>query len=134
MKFCGLLVLLFLAILACSGGKSLTIEEKPEQSEEDSVSYELIVLDPGFENWFITRAQPSNMRNQSYYESWNERYVDAWNVQRVGFRYSQLIHGNIDYDRNTDYGLEINHKLFYYFMYVENVLKIQLVPNGPRVF
>jgi len=32
----------------------------------------------------------------------------------------------------VDYGIEINHELFYYFQYVEQVLKIQIMPGGPR--
>ena len=119
---------------ACTGPKALNIREADQSAGEDSVSYELVVLDPGFECWFLTRSKAANYHTQSYYEGWNQRYVHAWNYQRMGYRYSELIHGNIDYDPNTDYGLEINHKLFYYFMYVENELHIPLISDGPRTY
>lgn len=118
---------------ACQSTKTLTIHAE-EEAVDDSTSYELIVLDPGFEGWFLTRAQPANFYSQDYYENWNRRYTDAWNYEKIGFRYSRVIHGNIDYDPTVDYGLEINHKLFYYFIYVENELGIRLLPDGPRAF
>lgn len=118
--------------LGCSTQQAVTIQEKTAEAEEDSVSYELVVFDTGFETWFITRAKPANFHEQHYYEFWNKRYVQAWNYHEMGYRHARLIDGNINYDFNTDYGLEINHKLFYYFMYVENVLRIPLIPDGPR--
>ncbi len=134
MKLIGFFAVVLFLVFACAGNKSLSIQENDGEAKEDSVSYELIVLDPGFETWYATRANQANMRSLNYYENWNEQYVNAWNTQRMGYRYSQLIHGNIEYDPREDYGPEINHKLFYYFMYVENVLKIQLMPNGPSSY
>ncbi|WP_163716345.1 DUF6146 family protein [Mangrovibacterium lignilyticum] len=134
MKYFSILAIVILTIIACTSKKELTIQENEEINNEDSVSYELIVLDPGFESWFLSRSKPANFHSQAYYESWNQRYVNAWNYQRMGYRYSQLIYGNIDYDFNTNYGLELNHKLFYYFIYVENVLDIKLIPDGPKTY
>jgi len=124
----------FVAILAsCQNQKALTIAED-EKAADDSTSYELVVLDPGFDTWFFTRAQPANFYSQEYYENWNRRYVSAWNYEKIGYKYSRVIHGNIDYDPSVDYGLDLNYKLFYYFLYVENELGIKLLPDGPRVF
>lgn len=130
-----ILFIAFILVLAvaCTGKKELTIEEKQNELE-DSISYELIVLDPGFDSWYAIHGVPAKYRSQSYYEGWNQRYVNAWNYQRMGYRYAQLIEGNIDYQPNTDYGFELNHKLFYYFMYVENELEIQLIPDGPKTY
>ena len=38
----------------------------------------------------------------------------------------------IGYNPEVDYGFELNHKLFYYFQYVENVLKIRIMEGGPK--
>ena len=119
--------------IACTSRKELTIEEKQNELD-DSLSYELIVLDPGFDSWYAIHGVPSKYRSQSYYEGWNQRYVNAWNYQHMGNRYAQLIEGNIDYQSNIDYGFELNHKLFYYFMYVEHELEIQLIPDGPNIY
>jgi len=128
-----LLILLLAVFAACSTPKNIQLKEVAEKDNEDSVSYELIVLDPGFESWFITNSKPSWYHSQSYYENWNQQYVNAWNYNSIWRRNSQLLEGQINYDHNTDYGLEINHKLFYYFQYVERVLKIPIIENGPRV-
>jgi hypothetical protein len=127
-----LFILLLAVCAACSTQKNIQLKEVVEKDDEDSVSYELIVLDPGFESWFITYSKPSWYRSQSYYEHWNQQYVNAWNYHSIWRRNSQLLEGQINYDRNTDYGLEINHKLFYYFQYVERELKIPIISNGPR--
>jgi len=132
MKCFTLIAIVFLMVIACSSKKELIIEKNT--SSEDSISYELIVLDPGFESWYLLHSSPARNHTQSYYESWNQRYVQAWNYQRLGYRYAQLIEGNIDYEPNIDYGFDLNHKLFYYFMYVENELDIQLIPDGPRTY
>jgi hypothetical protein len=50
-------------------------------------------------------------------------------------RYSRFFETTIDYDPFLDYGLELNHRLFYYFMFVEKKLKIPILPSGmgPRI-
>lgn len=133
MKYLPLIAVIVLLIVACAGKKELIIEENTD-NPEDSVTYELIVLDPGFESWYELHSSPAKDHTQSYYESWNQRYVNAWNYQRMGYRYAQLIEGNIDYEPNIDYGFELNRKLFYYFMYVENELDILLIPDGPKTY
>ncbi len=129
-------ILFILLIVACSTNKELSKQdtESPQEvvAEIDSVSYELIVLDPGFEIWFLTTGKASWYHSQHYYEGWNVRYVTAWNHKEMGYRHAQLLDGYIDYDRQTDYGVDINHKLFYYFQYVENVLNIPIIHGGPK--
>ena len=130
-----LLFLFCVAVLAsCASKQNVQIKEVGDTAEEDSVSYELVVLDPGFESWYITNSKPTWYHSQDYYESWNQRYVQAWNYHSMGTRYSQLLDGNINYDPQVDYGLEINHKLFYYFQYVTYVLKIPIISDGPKAF
>ncbi len=129
--FTGLLLL-----AGCAAKQVINIEKAVNKTatDKDSTSYELIVLDSGFESWYLIHAKPVNYHDQNYYEYWNRQYVQAWNTRSLGDRYSRLLDGIIDYDPETDYGQEINHKLFYYFMYVENALKIPIIPNGPKNF
>ncbi len=124
---------LLILAAACHSNKPITTTDIAELPE-DSVSYELLVLDPGFESWYLLHNQPSKYHVQAYYEDWNQRYVDAWNYGRIGYKHTQLIHGYIDYNPSEDYGFEINHKLFYYFMYVERELGIRLLPDGPATY
>ena len=124
------------AMAACSGPKGVVAIEPNDEAvtEEDSISYELIVLDPGFESWYLLHGTPAKYRSQSYYEGWNHQYVSAWNYNATTSRrrsFFQPIHG---YERGVDYGFELNHKLFYYFQYVERVLKIPIMEHGPATF
>jgi len=130
-----LVLLLFLA--ACAGIKKLSKVDikNPATELKDSVEYELIIFDPGFETWFLTQSRPVWFHSLEYYENWNKQYVVAWNSKAMSPRYSKYFESIIDYDPFIDYGLELNHKLFYYFMYVEKVLKIDILPsgNGPQM-
>lgn len=125
-------IVLVTLLAACASQQSVQIEEHKIGNENDSTAYELVVLEPGFESWFITYSKPVWFHSQDYYKGWNQQYVNAWNYHALGLRYSQLLEGQINYDSYEDYGLKINHKLFYYFQYVVHVLKIPIIPNGPN--
>ena len=118
--------------MACSSQKKLTNVPKGEM-EIDSLVYELETFDNQFETWFAMHDNPSKYRTQQYYESWNKQYVSAWNVNAVTPGKSWFFETIAGYDPHADYGFELNHKLFYYFQYVENVLKIEIIPNGGSV-
>ena len=47
-------------------------------------------------------------------------------------RKSSFFEPIIGYEPTVDYGFDLNHELFYYFQYVENVLKIQIMPGGSK--
>jgi hypothetical protein len=124
-------------LASCAGQKkiaSVTIGDQ-EINGTDSVEYELIVFDPDFESWYLTHSKPDWYYSQTYYEMWNRQYVTAWNNKTMTPRYSRFFETTIDYDPFVDYGLELNHRLFYYFMFVENKLKIPILPTGmgPRI-
>jgi hypothetical protein len=99
-------------------------------SSKDSTEYELIVLDPKFDSWLATQP-PANYYSQQYYENWNQRYVTEWNYRHDNpIRYGNFFETRIDYDPNTDYGLELNYKLYYYFRFIEDEYGIVLVQRG----
>ena len=123
-------VISFLA--ACSGPKGMVkIEPNGNETQEDSVEYELIVFDTGFETWYMLQNSPARYRSQQYYESWNHQYVSAWNYLATQPRKRSFFESIIGYEPGVDYGFELNHKLFYYFQYVEHVLGIKILTNGP---
>lgn len=123
-------ILLFFA--ACSGPKKITRVSinNGDTEASDSIEYGLIILDPGFESWFLTQARPMWYHSQSYLESWNRQYVTAWNAKAMTGRAGRYFETYIDYQAHIDYGLELNYKLFYYFQYVEKKLKIPILPSG----
>lgn len=119
--------------MACSTHKPhLKFSKNTFEEENDSTQYELIVFDSGFESWYAIQNSPTKFRSKEYYESWNKQYVLAWNNKAMTSRNKEFFETIVGYEFNTDYGFELNHKLFHYFMYVENELKIPIVANGPH--
>jgi hypothetical protein len=128
-----LLIAIIIIILAACAVQKRTARvtiDNGEPAVPDSTEYALIILDPGFETWFLTQARPMWYHSQSYLESWNRQYVTAWNSKAMSGRNSRYFETFIDYQPHVDYGLELNHKLFYYFQYVEKKLRIPILPSG----
>jgi hypothetical protein len=125
---------IILLIAACSTQKGLVTVKSNigESSVEDSLEYDLETFDGRFETWYEMHNSPAMYRSQQYYENWNRQYVSAWNYNAMGGRRNSFFEPIIGYEYTVDYGFELNHKLFYYFQYVEHVLKIQIMPGGPR--
>ena len=108
---------------------TLNLEEAVVEDEDGEVHYELVIFDPGFHHWFARTGNPPGFYNQSYLEDWNKRLVNQWN---------QLYHSSracrpevyLKYDPDIDYGLELNHKLFYYFRYMHERCRMFTVTPG----
>ena len=123
-----------LFIVACSTQKGVVKvnSNSGESIVEDSVEYELETFDGRFETWYQLHNSPATNRSQQYYENWNRQYVSAWNYNAMSGRKNSFFEPIIGYEFTVDYGFELNHELFYYFQYVEHVLKIQIMPGGPQ--
>jgi hypothetical protein len=123
-----------LVVIACSSPKGVVQVKENNQDTvaTDSVEYDLETFDSRFETWYTLQKSPSQYRSQSYYENWNRQYVSAWNAKAMssGDPFFETIVG---YYPTVDYGFELNHELFYYFQYVERVLKKKILANSPHV-
>ena len=132
----GIFLLVVLFALACSTQKQLSKNNKDRTGrtaiEEDDAKYDVEMFNARFLSWYERYQNPAYYRDQSYYESWNKQYVNMWNSKAnssVGnFPYDPVV----GYNPSEDYGFELNHKLFHYFMYVEKVQKIKIMPGGPE--
>ncbi len=126
-----LFIFISLWALSSCGVAHKSATDAPGQSvelvAEDSLAYELLVLDPRFNSFLMT--QPSaEFYSQSYYENWNHRYVLEWNNRhRNPFRYGDFYQTEIDYDPHVDYGLELNYQLYYYFLFIRHNYGIELI-------
>ncbi len=121
-------------ITACSTHKGvIKVVSHDENAEQDSVEYELETFDAKFETWYQLHDRPAQYRSQSYYEGWNKQYISAWNANILDSRKSWFFEPIVGYDPTVDYGFKLNHELFYYFQYVEQVLKISIMPGGPHI-
>lgn len=135
MKKTGFLIIVILFVLACTSQKGAVNIKKATSAEveQDSVEYELVTFDLKFDTWYQLHNSPATYRLQEYYENWNRRYVSEWNNKSMMLARSSFFEPIIGYEPNVDYGFELNHKLFYYFQYVEKVLKIPVLDSGGPV-
>jgi len=125
--------MLILLVDACTLQKTaVKVGINEGEAETDSIEYELITFDSKFESWYTLHSNSAAFRSQAYYENWNRQYVTAWNFNATQPQKSNFFEPIVGYEADVDYGIDINHKLFYYFQYVENVLKMEIMPNSPR--
>jgi len=129
-KIIGILVLSVM-MYAC-GSSSLknpqTKKEEPVVIANDSLEYEVIIFDIGFNNYLASQARPIGYYSQNYLENWNVIYVTNWNIRAQNpTRYNQDIYQNvIDYSSSIDYGMDVNYKLFNYFQFAQQKYKMRL--------
>lgn len=131
--------LLFLSICfyACI---SLNLKENtlqkgtPVSIANDSLEYEIIIIDIGFDLYLNTIARPVDYYSQNYLENKNRIYVTNWNIRALNpSKYDASIYGNvIDYDPQIDYGMEVNYKLFNYFQFVQQKYAMRLDGGAGR--
>jgi hypothetical protein len=120
---------------ACSGPKGVVKVDKEEPDstvEMDSIAYGMETFDSKFETWYALHKIPANYRSQKYYENWNKQYVKEWNSKARQMGKSAFFEPIVGYNPKQNYGFDFNHKLFFYFQYVENVLKMEILPGGPK--
>jgi hypothetical protein len=124
---------ILIIVVACSTQKGAVISEQDsdEKVVEDSLEYGIETFDHKFKTWYTMHNNSSQYRSQDYYESWNRQYISAWNSKAMGSGKNSFFEPIVGFDSGVDYGFELNHELFHYFQYVENVLKIKIMSGGP---
>ena len=131
-----IVVLLLCVIIGCSTAKStkittlspLATQKDTVRIANDSLKYEVVIIEPGFNAWLNSTALPRNYYSQSYLENKNRIYVSEWNrrvMQPMRFN-PNLYEMTIDYDPNIDYGYEVNYLIYNYMIYFQNTYKQKL--------
>ncbi len=102
-------------------GDTVTIANK-------DLEYEVIIIDPGFSSWLLTRPFPRGYHSESYLEGKNRLYVTEWNYRASQpLKYdSNLYEMQINYDNNIHYGYEVNYLIYNYMIYFQNTYKQKL--------
>jgi hypothetical protein len=128
-------------IISCNTSKSIdkkVSSDNPSQSDtvrivNKELEYEVIIIDPGFNTWLLTRAFPRNYHSQRYLEAKNRFYVNEWNYRVLQpQRYNpNLYEMTINYDPNIDYGYEVNYLIYNYMIYFQNTYKQKLFGPVP---
>lgn len=115
-------------IIGCSTQKRLPIVDTNNKIiandtvriANDSLEYEIIIIDPGFNSWLASRARPRGFYGQSYFENKNRLWVMEWNNRVLNpQRYGDLYPMSIDYQSTINYGYEVNYLLYNYLVYFQ---------------
>jgi len=116
-----------LFIYSCSSTKNRDFTKKEITANandtvriaNDSLEYEIIVIEPGFNLFINSIARPRGHYSQSYLESKNKFLVQEYN-SRVAqpFSYNPNLYiQEINYNNSVDYGYEVNYMLYNYFVF-----------------
>ena len=105
-----------------------TLKEAPVVIANDSLEYEIMIMDIGFTTFLATVAKPEGFYTQNYMEARNSVWVTSWNIraQSPSRRTANIYESSIDYQPQIDYGYEVNYKLFNYFLFAQRKYKINL--------
>ncbi len=94
----------------------------------DSLEYEITIIDAGFNTWLASRARPRNYYGLTFLETRNKFWVMEWNRRVLEpFRYNpELYMMRIDYDPGIRYGYEVNYLLYNYLLYFQQQYRQKL--------
>jgi len=124
-----LLLLSIIIIASCSSGNNRSskspdgiskVENDTIRIANDSLEYEIIIIEPGFYSWLATQP-PRGFYAQSTLEIRNNFKVNIYNLRVInpGRFDPNLYPFRIDYNNNIDYGYEVNYLLYNYFLFFE---------------
>ena len=136
-------ILLFgLLLVGCETGRK-SIDGAKATSEEmdtirianDSLEYEIIIMDLGFNNWLVTQP-PQGFYSQTFLENRNRLFVTEYNrrVQNFQLYDRNLYWQEINYEFGIDYGYEVNYLLYNYFMFFQERYRQSFIGGrqGPK--
>lgn len=103
-------------------------KEEPVVIKNDSLEYEITIIDIGFNTYLNSIAKPVGFYSQSYLENKNVFFVNSWNYRaRNPSQFNPNIYENvIDYNSNVNYGYDVNYKLFNYFQFAQRKYRMRL--------
>ena len=124
-----LLFFSFLAMLAwsCNTSQKTSKQSKEKIEITDSSEYEITIIDPDFDIWYMMNFSPAKDFSNEFYHSKNQIAVSNWNNYFIRGRFQRAIDCYLNYNAATDYGIEVNRKLYWYFKYIEDKSNIRLL-------
>lgn len=127
MKYLLSICVLLLLLYSCDSSKSsmrgtsenMGVSNDTVRIANDSLEYEILVIEPGFNAWLITQP-PKGYYGLPFLEVRNRLYVVNYNQRVLSPNFDRNLYPQtIDYDPNIHYGLEVNYMLYNYFQYFE---------------
>lgn len=118
------ILILGLFVYSCGSTKDRNlgdsqINEDTVRIANDSLEYEIIIIEPGFNLFINSIARPEGYYSQQYLENKNRFLVSEFN-QRVSQPQNynpDLYLQEINYNPSIDYGYEVNYLLYNYFVF-----------------
>ena len=126
-----ILLLGFILFVGCSSNKPLVKIEGAEQAT-DSTEYEIIVSEPGFETWFVTHSKPIWFYEEHYYKNFNQLYTNEWNHRVRSLQFDFPFDELRDYNNTNEYGVELEHKLYWYYKFMMDKYDFKLLVTDHR--
>ncbi len=131
LKYTSLVLIAFITFYACGTSpikNNSQTKEEPVVIKNDSLEYEIIIIDPGFTAYLNSIAKPEGFYSQIYLENKNRMIVPIWNNRANNpLSFDPNIYENqIDYSPHINYGYEVNYKLFNYFMFAQQKYRMRL--------
>ncbi len=128
MKYFLLVLFASFAIYSCGTGTTVinsnstseNIKNDTIRIANDSLEYEIMIIEPGFESWLISQP-PRGFYGQPKLEAKNNMFVTEYNSRVLQSNQSvkNLYTERINYDPTVDYGYEVNYLLYNYFVYFQ---------------
>jgi hypothetical protein len=139
------IVIIAIVLLSCKSYESAQVinHDKPNplvktdtvRISSEETDYEIIIIEPGFNQWLLGTARPRGYYSQQFLEGRNAILVQNWNLRH--YQPSEfdpnLYMLPIDYDPRTDYGYEVNYLLYNYFIYFQLTYDQRLSSFIPRI-
>ena len=126
MKYFIITLISIIGFASCKSGYSSSSETANTTINDtlliknDSLEYEIMIIEPGFNNWLATQP-PRGYYGESFLESRNEQFVQQYNFRvHNPLQFDPLLYQQeINYSFNIDYGYEVNYLLYNYFVYFQ---------------
>jgi len=136
MRYFILVFAIILGVASCDSSKSATkkdgFADGPVVNDtlriaNDSLEYEIIIIEPGFNSWLVTQF-PEDYYSLNFLENQNTFFVAEYNrrvLNPSGFN-AELYPIQINYEYNVDYGKEVNYLLYNYFIFFQRTYNQKL--------
>lgn len=121
---------------ACVGSKhhmnsstiTQTINQDTIRIANDTLEYEVIIIEPGFNTWLNGSARARGYYSEEFMENRNRIWTQEWNrrvlqPQQYNPNWYEM---QINYDPTLHYGYEVNYLIYNYFIYFQLQYKQRL--------
>ena len=125
-----------ITIFSCTSNKDVVMIDSTKAEADsaeyilaDSTEYILIVNEIDFENWLITNNRQIWYHSHEFYKAWNKIYVREFNwrvLKGADHPFNEII----NYDFVTDYGIELDYRLYWYFMFIQKKYDVSLFASS----